>query len=289
MTGSLALGSFDGLHLGHRQVIDRAAARGPAGVLCFEPLPRQLFGAPREPLRLTAPMERLALLRAMGVHTVVWPFDGTTAAREPEEFLDRAAAVCGGAGIECGRIVAGYDFHFGRGRSGGPELLSDWCRHRGMEAVIVGPVRSCGDPVKSSRIRKLIRRGDTEAAAPLLGRDYGVRGPVARGRGHGRKLGFRTLNVRVPAAKLLPAPGSYAARLRAPVGPRDGVAFVPEGTPRLLELHVPGFDGLPYGTVVDVAIGRFVARPEKGLGDAELSDKIATELKKAMEVCRRWR
>lgn len=289
MRGSLALGSFDGLHLGHMEVMGRAAEDEAAAVLCFEPLPRQLFGQRGVPLRLTTPMERLALLRGLGVATVVWPFDDRTAALEPEDFLQRALGLCRLRGLDCRRMVVGYDFHFGRGRSGGPELLADWCRHRGLEAVIVGPVRSCGAPVKSSRIRKLVRRGEVEAAAPLLGRDYGVRGPVARGRGHGRKLGFRTLNVTVPAAKLLPAPGSYAARLRTAEGPRDGVAFVPEGTPGLLEVHVPDFDGLPYGTAVDVVIGPFVARPESGLGDAALRDKIATELKRAMEVCRRWR
>ncbi|MFO7949652.1 MAG: riboflavin kinase [Candidatus Fermentibacteraceae bacterium] len=282
MHRTIALGSFDGLHLGHREVIRRAAEEGPAAVVCFEPVPRQYFRTHPCPMRLTTSMERLALLREQGADMLVWPFDRDTASLEPGEFLDRVAA-------GCVRVVAGYDFHFGRGRSGGPDLLREWCRQRGVEAVIVGAVRKDGSPVKSRRIRRMLREGDTIGASGLLGRDYGVRGPVARGKGHGRKLGFRTLNVRTPGPKLLPAEGSYAARLRTDEGTWDGAAFVPEGARSLLEVHIPGFDGVPYGAVVEVELGPFLAPPREGLDVGELRSKIATEVEKAMEVCRRWR
>ncbi len=282
MQRTIALGSFDGIHSGHREVIRTAKMEGPAAVVCFEPVPRQYFRKSPRPLRLTTPMERLSLLRKLGAEMLVWPFDRETASMEPGEFLDRVA---GGSG----RVVAGYDFHFGRGRSGGPDLLEEWCRQRGVEAVIVGAVQSGGSPVKSRRIRRMLLEGDTSGASVLLGRDYSVTGPVARGKGHGRRLGFRTLNVRTPASKLLPAEGSYAARVLAADRLWDGVAFVPSGGRCLLEAHIPGFEGVPYGTVVEVRLGPFLAPPRKGLESDELRRKIATEVEKAMEVCRKWR
>jgi riboflavin kinase/FMN adenylyltransferase len=282
MYRTVALGSFDGIHIGHREVIRRAVEEGPAAVVCFEPVPRQYFRDHPGPIRLTTAMERRSLLDGLGAGMLVWPFDRATASMEPEAFLDRVA---GG----CRRVVAGYDFHFGRGRSGGPELLRGWCRQRGVEPVIVGAVRSCGSPVKSRRIRRMLGEGDTSGASVLLGRDYSVAGPVARGRGRGRKLGFRTLNVRTPAPKLLPADGSYAARVRAAGRMWDGAAFVPRGRRGLLEAHLPGFDGVPYGTLVEVRMGPFLAPPADGLGTEELRRKIAEEVEKAMEVCRKWR
>ena len=143
--------------------------------------------------------------------------------------------------------------------------------------------------MKSRRIRELLSRGETNEAEGLLGRPYTVIAPVSRGRGHGRKLGFRTLNLRTPAPKLLPAPGSYAARIRLAGASWDGVAFVPRGVRRLLEVHLPGFGGVPYGTAVQAELGRYIAAPRDGLGEEELKAKIEQEVEKAMEVCRTWR
>jgi riboflavin kinase / FMN adenylyltransferase len=277
----IALGSFDGIHAGHSAVVGAALALdSSAAVICFEPLPRQVFSPIGSRIRLTTPLERMKVLRAAGVGPIIaLPFDSITRCAHAPDFLDNLRGLCG-----FGQLVVGYDFHFGRDRSGNVERLSEWCSMTGIGLVVVPEVTSGGSAVKSERIRARIRGGALPEAGILLGRRYAAIGAVARGRGVGRGLGFPTLNVRIPDCKLLPPPGSYAAFARIGDGPgRAAAVFVPEA-PGLLEAHLPGWSGDAYSEAVGVEFIEPLRPAERGLDRETLRRRIEGDVERAMEV-----
>ncbi|NLP06477.1 hypothetical protein GX411_11090 [Candidatus Fermentibacteria bacterium] len=278
--GVLAVGAFDGIHAGHLAVIRAALEISPdAGVACFEPLPRQYFSSPDNSLRLTTPAERSRILARSGVRTVTaFPFDDATRDAGPDEFLEMLRGLRPFA-----HLVVGYDFHFGRGRSGSVAMLGDWCAERSLGLTVVDATRLDGDPVKSETVRCLLRSGYLERASRMLTRRYSASGPVARGRGEGRRLGFPTLNAAVPRAKLLPPPGSYAVSVRTGGLSMPAAAFIPEGRPGLVEAHIPGWSGDLYGAVVEIEFVEMLRRPEKLTKD-ELMRRIEGDVERTMEV-----
>lgn len=276
----LAVGAFDGIHAGHLAVIRAALEISPeAGVACFEPLPRQYFSSPGNSLRLTTPAERSRILARSGIRTVTaFPFDEATRNAGPDEFLEMLSGL-----RPFDHLVVGYDFHFGRGRSGGVSLLGKWCAERSLGLTVVPETLLDGDPVKSETVRCLLRTGDLETVSRMLSRRYSASGPVARGRGEGRRLGFPTLNAAVPRAKLLPPPGSYAVLVRAEGLSGPAAAFIPEGRPGLVEAHVPGWSGDLYGSVLEIEFVEMLRRPEKLTKD-ELRRRIEGDVERMMEV-----
>ncbi len=288
---TLAVGAFDGIHLGHARVVSAALEADPdAVVVCFEPVPRQHFGGTGWRRRLTTPGERLRALRALGAEeTVAVPFDGRTVSMTPEAFLE---ALSRDIGFD--RLVIGWDFHFGADRSGSGETIEEWCSRRGADAIIVPPVEHRGAPVKSERTRRLLEDGDMSGAAELLGRPYAVTGPVSRGRGVGRRLGFPTLNLRLPRCKLLPPPGSYAAVVE---GDRRGAAraaaFLPEEGRGPVEAHVidrsPAAADRPvwgYGESVSLLLLERLRGVSRGLSRDDLASLIAGDVERVrgMEI-----
>jgi riboflavin kinase/FMN adenylyltransferase len=199
---AVALGTFDGVHLGHRQVIEKALAEGPRpAVVTFDPHPRTALGNLVE--QLCTLDRRLELIAALGVpETLVVEFDLELARLAPEEF---AARILGEIGTEV--VVAGADFRFGRGRSGDLELL-------GELGFDVRPVPIL-EGVSSTRIRELVRAGDVEAAALLLGRPVEVEGTVVAGDQRGGTLGYPTANLAADPSLLVPAYGIYAGAVGA--------------------------------------------------------------------------
>lgn len=278
--GVLAVGAFDGIHAGHLAVVRVALEISPAaGVACFEPLPRQYFSSSDNSLRLTTPAERSRILARSGVREVTtFPFDDATRDAGPDEFLEMLRGL-----RPFSHLVVGYDFHFGRGRSGSVAMLGDWCAERSLGLTVVGAARLDGEPVKSETVRYLLRNGDLDRASRMLSRRYSASGPVARGRGQGRDLGFPTLNTAVPRAKLLPPPGSYAVLVRAEGLCRPAAAFIPEGRPGLVEAHVPGWSGDLYGAVLEIEFVKMLRRPEK-LTKHELRGRIEGDVERMMEV-----
>ena len=277
----VALGSFDGIHTGHMAVLGAALSLDPmATVACFEPLPRQVFLPPGSQVRLTTPSERIRVLGRAGVRsTLAIPFDSRTREAGAEEFLDRLLGLCG---FE--QLVVGYDFRFGRNRTGNTELLASWCGRAGVGLTVVPEVAEGGGAVKSERIRALIRKASLGEAAVLLGRRYGAVGAVARGRGVGRDLGFPTLNVRVPDCKLLPPSGSYAAGARIADGPLTAAAVFVPALPGLVEAHLPGWSGDAYSETVEIVFSTLLRLAEKGLDTETLKKRIAGDVERAMEV-----
>jgi len=208
----LALGTFDGIHVGHRQVIGGAMARardleGTAVVVTFDPHPLEVLRPGTDPVLLTTLDERLALLDDAGVDlTVVLPFDLAFAQIPAETWLDEILA----GRLDARAVFAGSSYTFGHRRQGTAARLAEWGRDRGVEVHLIPAVLVSGEPVSSSRIRTALREGLVDEAARLLGRWYGLGGPVTSGQGRGRTIGFPTANLVPPARKVLPGQGVYA-------------------------------------------------------------------------------
>lgn len=209
----ITIGNFDGVHKGHqtlvRHTLDVCRQEGMDCVLVtFWPHPRMVVGGGKEHHPLSSRQQRLALLSELGVEYVLeLPFDTEMAALEPENFIARYLMPC-----NMRRLLMGYDFCLGRGRSGHGQVLAGIGARLGFEVEQLDAVVVDGVIVSSSRLRQLIKEGDVAAAARLLGRNYGFSGFVVHGDGRGKGLGFPTANLEPPQT-LLPARGVYATRL----------------------------------------------------------------------------
>ncbi len=272
----LAMGVFDGVHLGHQAVIGAAVegARGSggvAGVLTFEPHPIQVLAPERAPRRILVSLEhKERLLASLGVTVLLaLRFDETMACQPAEEFADRLFSV--GA---LGQAVAGADWKFGRERRGTMELLRGLGEPRGVEVTAVPAVMLKGERISSTRLRQALREGKLQAASEMLGRAYTVMGVVVRGEQLGRKLGAPTANISV-GDEQLPPDGVYAVTATIGEGTKEhqgvanlGVRPTVDGKRRLLEVHLLDFDGDLYGNTMEVCFGVRL-RNEKKFGCSE--------------------
>ena len=196
-----------------------AAAKAQPALITFEPHPRCVLDPANCPQSITTLQERLALIEAAGIeHAVVLRFDRELMSLSPQEFLDRLAG-----SMDIRRWVIGFDFAFGRGRTGNPE----WLRVGGHQVDVVPPFMFAGRELHSSEVRRLVTAGEVEEANRLLGREYAMAGPVEAGDRVGRRLGFPTANIGIEPNKLVPALGAYAGRARG--GGRDFVAALSVG------------------------------------------------------------
>jgi len=256
---AVTIGAYDGVHLGHRHVLgllqDMARARGlETVVLTFDRHPASVVRPESAPLLLTDLEQKLELLAEVGIdRTVVLTFDPARANESAEDFVDEVLV----GALKARLVVVGRDFHFGHLRQGNVALLSDMGSREGFDTVgVVLEDDSSGEPVSSTRIRKLVAAGDVRGAARLLGRPHEVRGQVVRGDGRGgAALGLPTANLAVPPEIALPAEGIYACTYRRPDGAVYRAAasygrrptFYAEGALPLLEAHLIGFTGDLYG------------------------------------------
>ena len=261
----VTVGSFDGVHLGHRAVLDeiarRAAEAGRRSMLVtFDPHPLEIVNPQAAPPLLTVGAERYEALAETAVDSVLLlRFDRRLAAMDPEAFvrevLVRRCAI--------GELVIGHDHGFGRGRAGDVETLRTLGARMGFAVDVVDAVDADGQPVSSSRIRRAVAGGDLATAARLLGRPYSVGGVVERGEQRGRTIGVPTLNIPgLSPRKLLPPDGVYAVRVETGRGRFGGMMNQgPRPTfgqmRRVLEAHLFGFDGDLYGRRVRIEwVGR---------------------------------
>jgi riboflavin kinase/FMN adenylyltransferase len=266
--GIVALGNFDGFHLGHQAVvgraIDRARAEGrPALVATFDPHPMRFFRPDSAWFRLTSLDQREELVRAAGADAMlVFGFDAALAGLSAEGFVTER--LLGQLGV--GGVVTGEDFTFGKGRSGSVAQLAELGRAHGFSVDTVAPVTLDGEVVSSSRIRTLLQAGNPSGAARLLTRPYTIRGIVEHGDKRGRELGYPTANLSM-ANYLRPAYGIYAVRGRLPdgrvLGGAASLGVRPTFDPpkELLEPFFFDFAGDLYGQTIDVALIEFL-RPE---------------------------
>ena len=253
-----AIGNFDGLHLGHQAVIGRAIAiakerAAPSALLTFEPHPADFFTGRSVVFRLTPPRDKAAICERLGLTgLVVIRFDATLAAMGAEEFITTILV----ARLRAAAVVVGWDFHFGKGRSGSPTTLAEAGLRHGFSVEIVPKVENGVGVVSSSIIRKALEGGDLATAARGLGRNYSVSGQVISGQRLGRTLGVPTANIALePTNKL--AHGVYAVTARIegrayPAVASFGTRPTIDDGPPLLEVHLLDFDGDLYGREMDV-------------------------------------
>jgi riboflavin kinase/FMN adenylyltransferase len=248
----VAVGEFDGVHLGHREVM-----RGADTVLTFEPHPRTVVAPDKAPKLITSLETKIDLIAGLGVdELVVIPFDGAFASQSPQAFVDDVLV----ATLGSTRVSVGQNFRFGHRAKGDPDLLR---AQDAFETRVVELVQGDGEVISSTHIRELIAAGEMERAAACLGSPFQLRGPVAHGDKRGRTLGFPTANLVPDPALIYPAHGVYACRAAVelegewrwwPAATNVGVrpTFV-TGRGLLVEAFLLGFDGDLYGRELRLA------------------------------------
>ncbi len=275
----VTVGTFDGVHLGHRAVLAevrrQAEMRGlRAVVVTFEPHPLRVVRPEHAPRRLTTLEEKQELLAAAGldeVHTL--PFNHELASYSPRRFVEEI--LIGRYGMA--HLVMGYDHGIGRGRAGDVNALREIGAELGFGVDVVPALEIAGAPVSSTRIRNALAEGDVVEAARTLGRPYSLRGTVVKGAGRGKDLGYPTANIAVDDPdKLIPLEGIYAVRARG-VGDRerDGVLHLGPrptfaGEPPTIELHIFDFEGDLYGRTIEIAFCGRIREVRAFSGVAEL-------------------
>jgi riboflavin kinase/FMN adenylyltransferase len=265
----IALGNFDGFHLGHQAVVREAVewaweAGRPAIVATFDPHPVRHFAPHVPPFRLTTLDQRQELFAAAGADAMlVFHFDDALAGTTAEAFVTGLLGTHVGA---CG-VVTGEDFTFGKGRGGNLAVLRECGAQAGIEARAVGPVMDQGRPVSSSRVRDALKAGDCAEAARLMTRPFAIRGEVIHGDKRGRTIGYPTANMDL-GPYLRPRFGIYAVTGRVLATGEDlkgaaslGVRPMFDPPQELLEPYFFDFDRELYGQEIEVALVRFL-RPE---------------------------
>lgn len=263
---SIAMGNFDGVHLGHRSVIEAALPHGPLGVLTFEPHPREFFAPDAPPFRLMNAEARANRLAKIGVERLYeLPFGAAMAGLSPEDFAREVLA----EGLGIAHVTVGRDFCFGKGRKGQAEDLERLGRAMGFGVTIAPLLRAGGKEISSTAIRNALSEGRPRDAATMLGHLHRIEGEVLHGEKRGRELGFPTANMSV-AGLHLPRLGVYAVKVDVLTGPQAGSyggaaslgvrPMFGENTPNL-ETFLFDFKGDLYGQHLSVALVDYL-RPE---------------------------
>lgn len=287
----VALGNFDGFHLGHqavaREAIEWARAEGrPSIIATFDPHPVRHFKPDAEPFRLTTLEQRQELYLAAGATAMlVFHFDGELAGTTAEDFV--RVLLAEKLGVK--GVVTGGDFTFGKARGGNFERLVELGREVGIEARAVDPVMDGGKPVSSSRVRESLRDGDPQEAARLLTRPFAIRGVVEHGDKRGREIGYPTANLSIEHY-LRPKYGIYAVtgRILATGQELKGAANIgvrPQFEPpkELLEPYFFDFSGDLYGQEIEVAFHHFL----RGEAKFDSLDALVAQMEKDCEEAKR--
>lgn len=281
---AVALGAFDGIHLGHRAILGTAVALARQGKIralacTFDRHPMEVLQPDRAPMPITTLEERLELIAGTGIDTtVVIPFTPAVASVEAKAFVQDVLI----GTLEAREIVVGFNHRFGRGARGDTQLLESLAAPLGFRAHIVPALMVDGVAVSSSEIRAALQRGDLPNAERLLGRPYSIRGEVVRGAGRGRTLGFPTANVKTERPLGLPV-GVYVCRLL--VGARQHQAVVNVGyrptfgeTDLSVEAHVLDFAGDLYDQKVTLTFLRRLREERKFPSVDALKEQIAIDV-----------
>ncbi len=289
--GYVAIGNFDGVHLGHQRMIqvltERArAASVPSVVMTFDPPPVALLRPQAAPPSLTTLARRIELLKHYGVdEVVVWPTSRALLNLTPREFFDQIIL----EQLRATGMVEGPNFFFGRDRSGNVEMLAEFCSEAKLHFEVVLPVQDCDEMVSSSRIRKLVSNGDVAEACAMLGHAYRISGTVIHGAGRGRTLGFPTANLG-NVATLVPATGVYAGfcdfegqEYAAAINIGENPTF-DDGAAKI-EAHVLGFTGDLYDQVLDVDLLSRIRSVQTFESAEALQTQLRKDIESAREIC----
>jgi riboflavin kinase/FMN adenylyltransferase len=286
----LAIGVFDGVHRGHQAVISTSADHARAGngtpvVVTFDPHPEKVLRPEKAPHLLTATQHKIALIRNLGVgHLLVITFDKQFATTEPEDFVQQLVS----NSKPLREICVGHEWSFGKNRRGNLDLLKRLGAKLDFQVVGVPPVRTNGEVVSSTAIRRAVEKGDFAKAAAMLGREYTILGTVTRGDNLGKKIGFPTANLSAHSEQF-PPNGVYAAEAKIDSELHRGVInlgvrpTVSGGkSERVLEIHLFDFERDVYGRDVEVRFLKFL-RPEKKF---ENIDALVAQIRRDVEEAR---
>lgn len=296
MPYALALGFFDGIHIGHavllRRTLEMASANGLTPAVCtLDRSPASAFGRGDKRLINSPDDRRYILGRFFGIDEVFeLKFDLRMQTLAPGEFVPMLVSDFGARGLVCGQ-----SYTFGDGARGNAETLRNDCERLGLDCAVVDEVRLDGEAVSSTRIRSLLEQGETIAAQRLLGHPHILGGTVEHGRALGRTLGFPTANLPIPDGVLAPRYGVYAVRAEVDGKRFDGIANIGEkptvgGAKVGAEVHIFDFSGDIYGKRISIEFDRFI-RPERKFDDISAlevqleRDKLVA--KEALKVTRR--
>lgn len=288
--GVLALGNFDGVHRGHQAVIGKALTLGrtagrPVGVMTFDPHPRKFFQPNTTMFTLTPTAQKIRLFNALGCDfTGVLAFDAAMASLTGEEFVrDVLHGVW-----RVGHVVVGYNFFFGKGRSGSPQLLSELGKELGFDVTVMAPESDDGEVFSSSAVRNYLRAGDVRGAADVLGHWWTVAGIVESGAGIGTGMGYPTANVMLEPGQDLHH-GIFAARVLYEGHRFDAAAYLgrrptfDNGIAKL-EVYLFEFNDNLYGREINVQLIDFI-RPDQSFENAEaLVAQMDDDCAKAREI-----
>lgn len=280
----LTIGSFDGVHLGHRKILEELVAEARANdalaaLMTLRPHPREFFTPKHAPNILTGPGQKRRLLEEAGVDVLhVLPFNAEVASLDRREFLEEIVL----RRCNARTLIVGHDFAFGRGAAGNYEYLVEVAPELGLTVRQVPALHLHGERVSSTIVRERVLQGDLEEAEAFLGRRYSIVGEVARGRGMGRKLGFPTANI-PPRNLALPAHGVYVAEALVDgvwrhAAVNIGIAPTLEHDSPMIEVYVLDFEGDLVGMEMEVRFHRRL-RPEKKYPTVEaLIEAIAEDV-----------
>ncbi|HEY5089928.1 MAG TPA: bifunctional riboflavin kinase/FAD synthetase [Polyangia bacterium] len=292
---AVAIGNFDGVHLGHQVLLAEARRRaersgGSSAVLTFTPHPARLFAPEKAPPLIMSLARRLELCAAAGIEVaIVEPFSHAFAAIEADAFVRDVLR----RDLDARDVVVGYDFSFGRGRTGNARRLAALGTELGFGVAVIPPVAVGDLACSSTKIRELVSAGRTLEAAQLLGRAFEIEGRVVRGAARGQKLGFPTANV-VPEGELVPKLGIYAARARLLDGPAAGAVHPvalsvgrnptfagPAGQGGIsVEAHLLDFDGDLYDRRLRLEIGERLRDEQRFDSIPELVAQIQADVER---------
>lgn len=289
----VTLGNFDGLHLGHRAILEKLKARSkalglPSVVYTFDPHPLKVLAPKSSPPLIASIEEKTDIIKSYGVNSLVLArFTESFAKKDPRKFVEDIIV----KGLSAREVIVGHDYAFGRGGKGNVESLKKFGKEFGFKVSVMAAVTRGGEVVSSSRIRRLITDGEVSKAAKLLSRYFSISGKVVKGRGVGKGLGFPTANIRVDG-ELFPKAGVYAVRVELGRSSYDGVVNI--GTAPtfnrgkvVVEAHILGFKGLAYGKSIKLYFIKRVRDERRFKDPSELSREIERDVTKAVRILKK--
>lgn len=287
----VALGTFDGVHLGHKEILRRCVSRAkqesiPSCVFTFDKHPLEVIKPQLAPETLTDLEDKFALIKDAGIeNTVIARFDRKMARTGPEEFVRKVLVDY----LNAKWVVVGFNYTFGFKAEGNAETLKGFGKKYGFNVEISKPVVVDGTVVSSTRIRASLAKGDVEAACKMLGRPYSVKGKIVRGQSRGKAMGYPTVNLDVPREIALPKAGVYATIACIEGEMYKGVTNVGtrptfRGKAVTVETHIIRFDGDIYGKALRVLFVKRL-RDEKRFESAEaLACQISQDVERAKDI-----
>ncbi len=291
MSGRTILpGTFDGVHLGHRFLLEKAkevVGDTRITVLTFNPHPLFLLGKIKGDFLLTTQGEKEELLRSAGVDEVITlPFDDTLRNMSPDVFWKEILVDT----LKMRKIIVGEDFRFGRNREGDRDVIAKLGSLYKVDVLVFPPFKIGGKIVKSEEIRKLLRKGMVKEASKLLGRLYSLRGKVVRGEGLGHKLGCPTANLEIPSEKLKPMKGVYAVKVKMRNSCFNGICYIgnrPTLSPEretVCEVHIFDIKGDLLGLTMEILFLEAIREEKKFPSLEELSRQIEKDILEAQRI-----